>query len=112
MPSRCAVLLLLAVVGCGPHDGNRPVALAAGAPTAMSEACALTGRRCSRCHTIERVERSQISEPARWRDYVHRMRLMPSSGIPPQEEFPIVQCLVFRTRGQAGLDELASQELR
>ncbi len=113
MPSRRAVLLLvLSLTACGPHDGNRPVALAGGAPTSVSEACALAGRRCSRCHSIERVERAQIFEPARWRDYVHRMRLMPSSGIPPQEEPPIVQCLVFRTRGQAGLDELASEELR
>ena len=113
MPTKHAVLvLLLALTDCGPHDGNRSVALRVGAPIAVSKACALAGRRCSRCHSIERVERAQIFEPARWRDYVHRMRLMPSSGIPPQEESPIVQCLVFRTRGQAGLDELAGRELR
>lgn len=103
-------LLLLLLAACGPHDGNRPVALAGGAPTGIADACTLAGRRCSRCHAIERVERAQIFEPSRWRDYVHRMRLMPSSGIPPQEETPIVQCLVFRARGQAGLDELARQE--
>lgn len=112
MPGRRAVMfLLLTLAGCGPHDGSRPVALTGGAPIEVSDACALAGRRCVRCHAIERVERAQIFEPARWRDYVHRMRLMPSSGIPPQEESPIVQCLVFRTRGQAGLDELARQEL-
>ena len=95
-----------AALGCG--DGGRPVALESGAPNPITAACALAGRRCSRCHTIDRVERAHISQPEAWREYVRRMRLMPGSGIPPEEELAIVQCLVFRTSGRTGLAALGT----
>jgi hypothetical protein len=82
----------------GACETSRPVTVEAGASNEIRAACEIAGRRCSPCHSIERVERARL-EPAQWTDYVHRMRLMPSSGIPPQEESAIVQCLVFRTAG-------------
>lgn len=98
--------MLVLLLGCG--DGARPVALESGASTEITAACALAGRRCSRCHTIDRVEHAHIAQPEAWRNYVHRMRLMPGSGIPPEEELSIVQCLVFRTSGRAGLAALGT----
>ncbi len=111
MRSSALAWLVMAVVGCSPR-GNRPVELAAGAPMPMRAACALAGQRCSRCHSIDRVEHARIDQPQQWKDYVHRMRLMPTSGIPPEDEPVIVRCLVFRTSGQAGLDDLARGETR
>lgn len=106
--------LIVALAGaCGvSRDGARPVALEGDSPSGVRASCAVAGRRCSRCHSIERVEHARIREPDEWRDYVHRMRLMPSSGIPPQEEAVIVECLVFRTSGQRGLDILAAGMVR
>ena len=100
------VVVVLMLAACGLQQGSRPVGVDESAPPAIASACELAGRRCSRCHAIERVERSRLSSATQWRAQVRRMRLMPSSGIPPEEELPIVQCLVFRTAGQAGLDAL------
>jgi hypothetical protein len=103
---KVSLLGVAMLFGCG--DGGRPVALASGAPTEITAACSLAGQRCSRCHSIDRVERAHISQPEAWREYVRRMRLMPGSGIPPEEELAIVQCLVFRTSGSAGLAALGT----
>ncbi len=112
MPNRRSLswVAFAVVVAC--RSGTRPVELAPNAPMPIRDACALAGRRCSRCHSIERVERARIDQPTQWRDYVHRMRLMPTSGIPPEDEPVIVQCLVFRSKGQAGLVDLARGDAR
>lgn len=108
------VLLALAAAGCSSTTAFEGEALTFATSThpELGGPCELAMRRCSRCHPFERVAHAHIREPRQWRDYVHRMRLMPSSGIPPQEETPIAQCLVFRTSGQPGLDELALEERR
>jgi hypothetical protein len=44
-----------------------------------------------------------------WEAYVHRMRLQPQSGILPDEERPILGCLVFRSFGAEGLASLGDK---
>ncbi len=58
--------------------------------------CELAEYRCSRCHTFERVGRARVS-PGQWHGYVRRMRLMPGSNIPPEEEPAIARCLISLT---------------
>ncbi len=102
-------LFVLAIAACTYEPSSFVMQVAAGGP-ALRHDCELAERRCARCHSIERVERAQIVVPRQWRDYVHRMRLMPGSNVPPDEERPITRCLVFRTSGQPGLDELAAED--
>ena len=45
--------------------------------------------------------------PERWQLLVSRMRYMQSSGITEEEAHKATECLVFKSFGQAGLDELA-----
>jgi hypothetical protein len=75
-------------------------------PADIARACDLASQRCSRCHSIERVVHAHIVEPQEWQRYVHKMRLMPGSDIPPGEEPVIARCLVFRVAGNAGLAKL------
>jgi hypothetical protein len=104
------IALLVVAVGCtteanplveSPH--GEPI------PPEVASACELANQRCSHCHPIDRVLRAHISEPSDWRRYVHRMRLMPASGIPPREEPIITRCLVFRVGGAAGLAKLDAE---
>lgn len=70
-------------------------------PADVEAACRLTQRRCTRCHTIDRVLNVGPSDDATWRAYVHRMRLMPGSNIPPADEPTIVRCLTARLGREA-----------
>lgn len=68
--------------------------------------CQLAEKRCSRCHPFDRVLSVTVSEPVGWKTYVHRMRLVPGSGIAPAEERTIVECLVGRSFGSEGIARL------
>ena len=108
MTTSAAALLAVVLVGCASTEPNPLSATPHGeaAPADIADACELANRRCSRCHSIDRVARARITEPMQWQSYVHRMRLMPASGIPPEEEHTIVRCLVFRSSGEMGLRRL------
>jgi hypothetical protein len=80
-----------------------------GAPVDVRLGCALAETRCTRCHTIDRILSARVGSPAHWQDYVHRMRLQPQSGILPDEERPILGCLVFRSFGADGLATLGAR---
>jgi hypothetical protein len=56
-------------------------------------------RRCSKCHSPDRVNTIQVAEPRGWELLVHRMRLQPSSGISPVDEESVVRCIVYRKFG-------------
>jgi hypothetical protein len=75
-------------------------------PNDIPAACELANHRCSRCHSVQRILRAHITEPHEWERYVHKMRLMPGSDIPPSEEHTLARCLVFRVEGNAGLATL------
>jgi hypothetical protein len=66
------------------------------APTEIREACAVTERKCSRCHTIDRVIVAQVSSPQHWEVYVNRMRRMAASGISEDDVGVVLRCLVYR----------------
>jgi hypothetical protein len=88
------------------HDSAR-ITAPPDAPVGIESDCALAQTRCSRCHSIDRVSEARVASPSHWQAYVHRMRLQPQSGILPIEEPLILRCLVYRSFGSAGLDELA-----
>ena len=79
------------------------------APVEIRLGCALAENRCTRCHTIDRILGARVVSPQHWQAYVHRMRLQPESGIMPDEEPPIVRCLVYRSFGEQGLATLAAE---
>jgi len=76
------------------------------APVEVRLGCALAESRCTHCHTIDRILNARVDAPVHWQDYVHRMRLQPQSGILPDEEPPILRCLVYRSFGAPGVASL------
>ncbi len=109
MTTRMIAVIALATA-CATTDGNPLMTPQSEPPPAgIVDACELASHRCSRCHSLDRILRSRLVEPNDWRNYVHRMRLMPGSAIPPDEESTLVRCLVFRVGGRAGLEKLARE---
>jgi hypothetical protein len=99
-----SVLALAACAGAGeriPVDDS-PAAIS----PELRAACELASRRCSHCHSLDRVLAARFDRPGRWRGQVDRMRRMPQSRIPPRETPAIVRCLVFWSFGDAGLRAL------
>ena len=76
------------------------------APVDVRLGCALAESRCTHCHTVDRVLNMRVEAPLHWQAYVHRMRLQPQSGILPDEEAPILRCLVYRSFGASGVASL------
>ena len=74
----------------------------------ITAACRLVNRRCTRCHTIDRVLRAEV-QAEQWPGYVRRMRLMPSSGIPPEDEPLLARCLTYRTTNETGVGLVARE---
>ena len=109
MPIRLALLVaVLASCFLFAKDTAR-LDVAATAPVDIRMGCALAESRCTRCHPIDRVLNARVISPAHWEAYVHRMRLQPQSGIMPDEESPILRCLVYRSFGQEGLAALPAE---
>lgn len=83
------------LVACeSPH----PLAVPAGTPEAIRSACALTSRKCSGCHDLDRILGVHHSE-GDWISTVDRMRALPGSAISEHDASIILQCLVFVTGG-------------
>jgi hypothetical protein len=91
---------------------NARLQVAPEAPVEIRMGCALAESRCTRCHTIDRVLNAHVDSPTHWQAYVHRMRLQPQSGILPDEEPPILRCLVYRSFGSAGVASLPPESVR
>jgi hypothetical protein len=70
------------------------------APREIREACTVTAKKCTRCHSIDRVLVAQVSSAHQWEAYVGRMRRMSASGITAADAPKIVQCLVYRSSRQ------------
>jgi hypothetical protein len=69
------------------------------ATPALRAACAVAERKCTRCHSLDRVLVAQVMRPKQWEIYVGRMRRMTASGITAHDAPPIVRCLVYRSFG-------------
>jgi hypothetical protein len=105
---RPAWLAMIVVAACARGGAPIPAAELARDSPGLEDACRLTGQRCTRCHSIDRVLLARLT-PSEWTGYVRRMRLMPGSGIPPAEEPILVRCLAFRSPRASGIAVLARQ---
>jgi hypothetical protein len=94
--------LLLVSMSCWLHRPSPPRLLGddAAAPPDVRDACAVTERKCSRCHTIDRVIVAQVTSPRHWETYISRMRRMSASGISEADGRTVLRCLVFRSFGE------------
>ncbi len=95
---RALVLALVSACFLFGSDAGR-LAVPASAPIDVRLGCALAQSRCTHCHSADRIVELHVESPEHWRQYVHRMRLQPQSGIAPDEEDPIARCLVYRSFG-------------
>jgi hypothetical protein len=68
-------------------------------PPAIRRACAVMARRCSKCHSPDRVDSVRVAQPVGWELLVNRMRLQPSSGISLADQDTIIRCIVYRKFG-------------
>jgi hypothetical protein len=104
-----AFVLMLAIASCAPPRTAEATLHTENAQDQahLREACNVTAHVCTRCHDFARVTLVKFDRPERWRLLVSRMRYMQSSGITEEEAHQATECLVFRSFGQAGLDELA-----
>jgi hypothetical protein len=105
-----AFLLMVAIASCAPpRTAESSLRTDPGATdhAHLQEACNVTGRVCTRCHDFARVTLVKFDRPERWQLLVSRMRYMQSSGITDEEARKATECLVYKSFGQAGLDELA-----
>lgn len=91
-----AVLSSLIAACSSPLSGSPPSILpdATTATEEIREACVLTQRKCTRCHSIDRVLVAPVRSPRDWEVRVARMRRMMASGISEAEGGLIVRCLV------------------
>jgi hypothetical protein len=83
-------LLLLVLAAC-----ERRVALVTDvgrAPPEIREACALTDRKCSGCHDLDRILLAR-DRGVEWPTVVDRMRRLQRSGISEQDGGIILRCL-------------------
>ncbi len=108
------VLGLVMVLACASDERRASSSLLladpAAAPPHLVTDCRITERRCSRCHPLERITNTRVTSPAGWQSHVRRMRLTTGSGIPATDEPAIVRCLVFRSFGPTGLQQLHALE--
>jgi hypothetical protein len=99
------LLALALLTACGAIDrGTVLTDAVADAPPEIRASCELTVNRCTRCHTLDRIVDAPADDPQFWRSAVRRMRLKPGSGIRPDEEDPIVRCLIYRSFGPPVLE--------
>jgi hypothetical protein len=112
-PALGSLMVALAAmsIGCsGAQSGGNPLTRGMESPSeTVLEGCDLAQKKCTRCHTMDRLLATKVGTPDTWRLYVHRMRMMPGAGIRAPEEPKIVKCLVFRSFGSEGLATLEEQ---
>jgi hypothetical protein len=72
----------------------------------LRRACRLVLRKCTRCHTLDRVLVMRPENPGNWQQLVATMRRMSGSAIGPTDQRDITRCLVYRSFGEPGLQAL------
>ncbi len=85
-----AALGVVACAGLPPVPEDAPPALAAEWP--------LVARRCTRCHTMQRVLNAADKTPDKWRRTVDRMAARPGAGITPEEAGRIARAVESLSR--------------
>jgi hypothetical protein len=106
MPTELMVLVALSI-GCVGIDGDSatPTLARPHDPADITAACAVADRRCTQCHSLDRVLAFAPDAPNDWQLYVRRMRLTPGSAISSTDESTIVRCLQFRSFGSVATSE-------
>jgi hypothetical protein len=104
-----AVAAALLLAACPETTPPTELPVATDPPPVVVAACRLAARRCSRCHTLDRIFQARMRGPAPWQVYVHKMRLMPASGIPPEEEPELVRCMGYESLTDNGPAVLARE---
>jgi hypothetical protein len=103
LAAACTPFLLVILWSCWFPSTTPPLLPdAASAPPEIRRACDMTARRCTRCHTIDRILVAQVTSARHWEAYVQHMRHMPTSGIGEADGAEIVRCLVYRSFGTSG----------
>jgi hypothetical protein len=109
-----AMLAFAVALACRPLQptapGQRLLSGRASPPPEIERDCELAGERCTRCHDIDRVLHNAVTEPDSWKRLIERMRRMNGSGISREESPRILRCLVFRSFGPAGLEQLTAPQ--
>ena len=100
-----AIGFVLAASLCTHHSTT--LRLGPEAPQDIREGCEVADHRCSRCHSADRIVEVRASDPKELETLVRRMRQKPESDISAIDQPVIVRCLVYRSFGQPGLDQLA-----
>lgn len=103
-------ILLIVATACGPEPRASLLSRnhRAAPPDGIAEACVLAHSKCSRCHDLERIDHVNVGQPFEWERYVDRMQRKPNSNFNTDEARVISECLVYRTFGRTGLDQLRS----
>jgi len=78
-------------------------------PAEIRPHCEIVVKRCSKCHTLDRVLVARVEGREHWNLYVKRMRRMPGSGISSGDADAAVNCLAYRSSLQSG-DEQRNQD--
>lgn len=68
-------------------------------PPEIQRACVVMADRCSKCHSLDRINALQVERPRGWELLVRRMRLQPRSGISLADEETVIRCIVYRKFG-------------
>lgn len=115
-----ALRRLVSIAGCallvaacaGSSESNALLRDKRGVTPTLTSDCQLAERRCTQCHTIERVLLARPRTPTHWQRYVTRMRLMPGARISQPDARRITRCLVYRQFGDSGVRSLDGRSKR
>ncbi len=109
LPIAGALLAALAAIAlataCGPKDSSakEPQGWLSvdfnyqSYPAELQPKCEIVVKRCTKCHTLDRVLVARISGVRHWTLYVERMRRMSGSGITRADASAAVDCLAYRS---------------
>lgn len=101
---RQVVFLAVAVLlGCAAYQRGEGLDVAT-VPAPLRDDYELFARRCSRCHSLSRPLNARINSEEHWREYVTRMRRMPSSGIAPDEVPGLLRFLTWYSAARRSPD--------
>ncbi|MCK6550368.1 hypothetical protein L6R52_31315 [Myxococcota bacterium] len=104
------LLLLLGLTGCATDFGRRgglSDQQIAAMPPGVQEDYDLFAYKCSRCHTLSRPLKAQITDMEHWRAYVARMRRHAGSAISEDDGNRVLRFLEYwvKQRKQAEAEE-------
>ncbi|MDB4930647.1 MAG: hypothetical protein JWM10_3131 [Myxococcaceae bacterium] len=98
-----AFLTVAVLLGCAAYQRGEGLDVES-VPAPLRADYELFARRCSRCHSLSRPLNARISSEEHWREYVNRMRRMPSSGIAADEVPGLLRFLTWYSAARRSPD--------